>query len=115
MIKDFPIDRYKFHIDPEAKVVVAISTYAGKTCRGIARCSENDTFDVEYGKRLAAARCNAVVSTKRLARASALKTAMKEILDEVYDDYADILNYASDATQRLDVALNELDSILNEG
>lgn len=39
--------------------VIAVSTcrYNGKTVRGVAICSLNDTFDVEKGCKLAIARC----------------------------------------------------------
>ena len=46
--------------------VIAVSTYAGKTVRGIAICSPEDKFDIEFGKKLAAARCNEKVAEKRL-------------------------------------------------
>ncbi len=49
--------------------VIALSTYAGRTVRGVAKCSPDDEFDVEFGKQLAAARCNQKVAAKRYARA----------------------------------------------
>lgn len=70
MIKDFPIERYKFHIDPGAGVVVALSTFAGKQYRGVARCSKDDHFDEEYGKRLAAARCGLRIARARTEAAT---------------------------------------------
>ena len=35
----------------------------------IAKCHPNDTFDVEFGRKLAAARCNAKIAAKRVANA----------------------------------------------
>lgn len=70
----YPIEKYKFVVRP-ARVdkngeahgpeVIAISHYAGQTIKGVAKCSPNDEFDLEYGKRLAAARCNQKVCEKR--------------------------------------------------
>lgn len=59
---------YKYVVIPGEKVI-AISTYAGRTVKGIAKCHPNDTFDVEFGKKLAAARCNEKIAGKRLVRA----------------------------------------------
>ena len=59
---------YKYVVIPGEKVI-AISTYAGRTVKGVAKCHPNDTFDVEFGKKLAAARCNEKISYKRLTRA----------------------------------------------
>lgn len=58
---------YKYIVTPNK--VIALSTYAGRTVRGVAKCHPNDTFDVEFGKALAAARCNYKVAQKRHARA----------------------------------------------
>lgn len=60
----------RVHIDSDAKVVVATSTYAGKTVRGVARCHPNDEFDMDKGIQLAVYRCNLKVAAKRQARAA---------------------------------------------
>lgn len=59
---------YKYVVIPGEKVI-AISTYAGRTVKGVAKCHPNDIFDIEFGKKLAAARCNEKISYKRLTRA----------------------------------------------
>ena len=64
------IGHCRVYKNPEAKVVVAVSTFAGKTVRGVAKCHPNDKFDAEAGTKLALARCNLKVAQKRLARAS---------------------------------------------
>lgn len=69
---------YKYVVIPGEKVI-AISTYAGRTVKGVAKCHPNDTFDVEFGKKLAAARCNEKISYKRLTRAL---NKFKEATDE---------------------------------
>ena len=60
--------KYSFYTDGKSKVV-AVSTYAGKAVRGVAKCDINDTFSFEKGKELAAARCNEKIAKKRLTRA----------------------------------------------
>lgn len=59
----------RIYKNPEAKVVIAVSTFAGKTVRGVAKCHPNDEFDAEKGTKLAVARCNYKVALKRQARA----------------------------------------------
>jgi uncharacterized lipoprotein NlpE involved in copper resistance len=62
------MERYKFYI--AGNKVIAVSTFAGKTVKGIAKCNPEDTFDIEKGKKLAAARCGKKIADKRLKRAA---------------------------------------------
>ena len=66
----YPISKYKFFVTPDKTRVFAVSTYAGKTVKGTAKCDPRDTFDLNFGKELAAARCAAKVAKKRKARAA---------------------------------------------
>ena len=54
------------------KITCCISRFAGKPVRGIAKCSTTDTFDEQFGRYLAQARCDLKVSEKRVARAEQL-------------------------------------------
>ena len=82
---NFPIEKYKFivvnHANGEPYKVIALSTYAGKTVRGVATCSEKDKFDLEVGKKLAAARCNSKVAEKRYKRAAECHTYSQQYLE----------------------------------
>ena len=62
-------ERYKYVVIPEKGMVIALSTYAGQTVRGVAKCAPNDKFDEDFGRKLAAARCDVKVARKRLKRA----------------------------------------------
>lgn len=64
----YPFEKYHYYI--AGNKVIATSTYAGKTVRGVAKCAEGDTFDLEKGKRLAALRCGEKVAKKRYERAA---------------------------------------------
>ena len=69
----YPIEKYKFYQTKTAdgfQKIIAVATYAGKTVRGVAICDPKDTFDPDFGKKLAAARCEAKVALKRLNRAT---------------------------------------------
>lgn len=69
----YPIEKYQFKTYTQTnkdgtttKAVVALSTYAGRVVRGVAKCRDDDTFDLEKGKQLAAARCDFKVCSKRM-------------------------------------------------
>lgn len=62
-MKYFPYDKYKYFVN--GNKIIAISTYAGKTVRGVATCHPEDDFDIETGKKLAAMRCDLKVREKR--------------------------------------------------
>ena len=64
---EYPIEKYQFYTTKNK--VVAVSTYAGRNVRGVAKCDPRDNFDMEMGKKLAAARCAARIAEKRKARA----------------------------------------------
>jgi hypothetical protein len=56
--------KYKFYRADNK--VIAVSSFAGKPVRGIAKCDPADNFSVENGEELAAARCNNKISAKRV-------------------------------------------------
>ncbi len=60
---------YKYKIDEEKRTVVALSTFAGKTVVGVAHCAPADEFDIDTGKKIAAARCSVKIAEKRMKRA----------------------------------------------
>ena len=60
--------KYKFFSDGANKIV-AVSSYAGKSVRGVAKCDPRDSFDEKTGQSLAQARCNMKVAEKRYSRA----------------------------------------------
>jgi len=60
--------KYKFYTDGANKIV-AVSSYAGKSVRGVAKCDPRDHFDEEAGRNLAEARCALKIADKRFFRA----------------------------------------------
>ena len=60
-------DLYRYIVTPNK--VIAISSFAGKTVRGVAKCHPGDVFNEEIGKELAAARCGRKIAEKRFNRA----------------------------------------------
>ena len=49
--------------------VIAVTSFARRPVRAVAKCDPRDTFNVEFGKALAVARCDVKVADKRLAAA----------------------------------------------
>jgi len=92
--------RYHTYTDNE-HVVVVTSTYAGKTVRGVAKCSPNDKFDICIGENLAKARCDYKIEKLRTKRAY---TECKRAMDEVNRAEAHqkkMENYLIDSYQKL--------------
>lgn len=73
-------DRYRFVVTPNK--VIALTSYAGKTVKGIAKCHPNDEFNEEIGKKIAAVRCNQKIAMKKLERSN---QNLKRILKEAYN------------------------------
>lgn len=99
----YPIEKYKFYINGSR--VIAVSTYAGKTVRGVAVCHAGDTFSLEKGKKLAALRCAEKIAKKRVARAN-------RKVDEAYWAYVDAEAYLDKMVDYKDDALYELNEVI---
>lgn len=94
--------------------VVAITTYAGKTVKGHSKCHTDDTYDPEFGEKLAMARCNKKVAKKRAARA---KKKFKEAMDtlaKAQKHANDMANYLSDSNKAVVDADEELNRLLKQ-
>ena len=109
-IKNFPLDKYKFYVTKNK--VIAVSTYAGKTVRGVAICADSDNFDLEKGKRLAAARCNAKVAEKRLHNAEAYYKEFTKYMTDIDAEFRDVCKYQADAYERYLQAKNEVENLI---
>ena len=103
----YSLDKYKF-VNHSNREVIAISTYAGKTVRGVAKLTPGDTFDETTGKELAAARCNEKIARKRLARAAKkIKEAERAYQKEIAW-YNRMVDYYNDSAQAVKDAQNEV-------
>ena len=102
----YPIEKYNFVTynkknanGTTSKTIVALSTYAGKVVKGIAKCQPGDNYDFEKGKQLAAARCDTKVCQKRLARAQKKMHTLANAVEEVNRQYAKVCSYYDDAVK----------------
>ena len=114
MRKNF-VPKYRYYTNGE-NVVVAVASYKGRTIRGVAKCSEQDEFDLEVGKKLAAARCAMKIARERVKGAKVQRDMWQDILayyaaqyekwDARYDDALEIEKQAREAYDDMIEGLN---------
>ena len=92
--------------------VIAVSSFAGQTVRGVAKCNPADEFDFDKGAALAAARCGTKIAEKRMKRAYTKVDEAKAPLDAAINHYGEMLKYQSDAEATCNIAQFELESTL---
>lgn len=102
---------YKYYTDGVRKVV-AVSTFAGKPVRGVAVCAEDDEFDLEFGKKLAKARCDVAVAEKRFNRARNKFNESISALSAANVHYVNMRNYYYDADMAVCSAVGALEELL---
>lgn len=107
------VSKDSYQIYTSGNKVIAVSTFAGKTVRGIAKCDPNDTFSFEKGKNLAVARCNAKVAEKRLYRAQRKFAEAIEAKIEANDFFTKMQSYLIDSENEYEDALNNLEDMLS--
>lgn len=107
----YPIEKYRF-IQTGNKTI-AISTYAGKTVRGTAKCDPHDTVDAELGKTIAALRCAKKIAKRRVARANKKVSEAEHMLEMAKRRYDAMVNYAADADMAESYIDGELKKLLS--
>lgn len=81
--------------------VICIAKYAGRSVKGVAKCHPEDTFDLEYGRALARARCEFKIANKKVKRAnSRLLLAFAE-LDAANRNVVEATKYQDDSLANL--------------
>lgn len=108
----YPIEKYKYYAT--GNKVIAVSTYAGKTVRGVAKCNPEDTFDLEKGMRIAAARCAEKIAFKRLHRADHKLVEAIRAFQQAECHLDDMEVYAADAEEELYKVQARLKELLSE-
>lgn len=98
----------------EKDVVVAVTHYAGRTVRGVAKCNPADTFDFELGKRIAKAKCEVKVAKKRLKHKLAVYENHKRLREFLWDEWKNLGEQINEAFEERAKAELELNKILTE-
>ena len=100
-----------YKIDEKKRTIVALSSFAGKTVVGVARCAPADTFDVEAGKKIAAARCTAKIAEKRMKRAEDCYSWAKECVQYWTEQAEKMKHYDADSVEAYKKAVAALAEI----
>lgn len=108
----YPTEKYRYSTN--GRRVIAVSTYAGKTVRGVATCDPSDEFSMEKGKELAAARCALKIAYKRYDRATRKTKEAYEACRAAEAHHEKMYNYLIDSEARVTEAEDYLAEILND-
>lgn len=108
----YPIEKYRFYTHD--RKVIAVSTYAGKTVRGVSECAPSDKFDLETGKKIAAARCAVRIAKKRVARAERKYEEANEMVKKARSHLVRMRGYLYDAKNTLREESNNLYKLLDQ-
>lgn len=107
------VNRYNYYTDGEQHKIIAVSSFAGKKVRGVAKCSPEDRYDPNIGMDLATLRCNLKIASKRLARAEQKKYEAYEAFATAAQHYDAMSTYWSDAVQDYNNAAAQLAELEN--
>ena len=102
----YSADKYKIIV--HGNEVIAISTYAGKTVKGVAKADPRDEFDESVGKKLAIARCAAKIAKKRQKRAERKVAEAQRQLDAAKAHYDKMAQYLADAKYDAGITASQL-------
>ena len=95
--------RYKFYAS--GNKVVCVSSYAKRAVRGVAKCNmEQDTFELETGKKLARLRCDKAIAIKRHKRASEQYLASMKAYEDAEKNMLKMRKYFEDSSDELAAA-----------
>lgn len=111
----YPLEKYKyiFHTRKDGvNEIAAVSSYGGRYVKAVAKCSPGDNYDEETGKKLAAARCNLKVASKRVKSANAAYEQAMRDYDKAMARLNDMQQYVIDANRELKEAEEFLNNII---
>ena len=101
--------RYKFYAS--GNKVVCVSSYAKRAVRGVAKCNtEQDTFELEVGKKLAQLRCDKNIATRRHKRAAQQYVAAMQAVADAEATMLKMRKYFEDSQDELVAATANLEA-----
>ncbi len=105
---------YNIYIDEKNRAVIAVCRYAGRNVRAVAKCAPEDTFNIEFGTKLAIARCEVKVAKLKIQNASASYMKASVAADEAQKQYDKMKQYYIDSVDQFDEANAEVEKIIKE-
>lgn len=111
-MKEYSLDKYKFY--RHDNVTIAVSTYGGREVKGYAKVDPRDTFNEQFGKELAAARCNAKIAKKRQKHALKQLTKAVKALTAADEQVKKMADYLTDANTAVLAANSKVDALFHK-
>lgn len=111
-MKNYPIDKYRFITT--GNKIIALTTYAGRTVRGVSKCDPRDGFDIEKGKKLAAARASLKVAQRRFDRSCAKLAEAEDMVARAEDRLSKMCRYEDDAYEAMIAAEDAVQALVAE-
>lgn len=108
------MSRYEYYVNNKKQEVYCVTKYENETVKGVAKCSPEDKFDLEKGKRLAKARCVKKFYNKKLNHARNTLTFFRELQDEITCLLAAAENDFDSVYDRYEDAVATVDEILEK-
>ena len=107
----FPKSKYKIFKSKDNKVI-AVSTYAGKTVKGVSKCDPRDSFDQTFGEDLAIARCSHKIAKKRAIRAKAEQMKAVKAVDVAMRKMQKMNKYVMDAENEVHTTADTINDLM---
>ena len=101
-------EKYHFYHNVDTGTIVCTTLYKGQMVRGIAKCSPEDRFDVETGKKLAYLRCKAKFARKKLRRAEKAYDEAVVVAARAQNNLNKATYFVNDSDYQLTIATDEL-------
>ena len=104
---------YNYKYIENGNKIIALSTFAGKAVRGIAKCNPADTFNSETGRDLATARCANKIARKRVKRAEQKLHLATIELEKAQAFYSQMKQYHANALAELHETEDAVENFMN--
>ena len=105
---------YKFYIDEKNRKVIAVTRYAGRKVRAVAKCAPEDEFNIEIGTKLAIARCEWKVAKIKLRNAGSCYMKAAKAADEAALRLSKMKDYYMDSVDQLDEAGAAMQAVIEK-
>lgn len=111
-MKDIKID-YHIYYDEDSKCIAATTRYFGKVYKGVAKCSNSDIYNEDFGKKLATNRCLEKVYKSKLKYMRKVLDKKREFIEKVNDNYRKYIDRVATISLKYLEIKNELNEQLN--
>ena len=104
-------EKYHFYYHAETNTIVCTTLYKGQMVRGIAKCDNEDNFDIDIGKKLAYLRCRQKYMRKKFKRAKIVVEMARSEMHRARKNLNKAGAFLDDSEDQLDSVTNELNEL----